>query len=361
MRPTCVLPAGFLLLALTAPSAAAQVPSSASDASGDCVASPCADLVGASVDIRGTVPLGDGLTLDPKVVFRFDTPFGWTENMPSPQVWIWRAGSPDTGPPDATIGGLAGGSAGVTIADDPTWQPESIGYADHTPLWTSREFTVSIRFLAALGGRFRWRATLPADSRRTFDPVARPVDPQPADAAPDQGSVEFAPSDRDGDKYPDAGDPCPDEAHRDPAPGWENGSNYYGCPVTPEPFSREMFLPAAQQATKAFRAKWANRRARARAMRRREIKVRFVVPAGVTRVRMSAQGASGLAARSASVLGERVCDAGPCVVKLKVDPDRVREYARKPLLFVVGAFTISPFLKWSVTSLATPIRMPLRR
>ena len=132
---------------------------------------------------------------------------------PTPAISIWTS-SPDTGPPDAVIRETAARVAnpsqpfGFQVEyRDPSLPDDSFGAPTNT-------FEVSVRgpevpsFLALVGSRFRWRASLAADENRTWD-EQRPVDPYPADAAPDSGSVAFSAPDLDGDGLPDIADSLP--------------------------------------------------------------------------------------------------------------------------------------------------------
>jgi hypothetical protein len=323
------------------------------DPAGDCSASPCADLVAASVTAAGSA-----------LVFNFDAVGLWGQGytpLPDPQVWIWTT-SPDTAPPDAVVGGAVAGIGGSAwIANDPKHTAydysRQAGSPDGQP---SRHLTYRIDsdFMVALHGRFRWRATLPADPSRTWDD-RRPVDPTPADFAPDQGSIEFAPADRDADAVPDAADQCPDEAYSDPLPGWDNSYQHRGCPVALAPFSRDAFLTSARRSTKAFRALWRDPRRRAIAYRDRRIDLAFRVPAGSGHVKIDVRPPHVNGPTTASVIGLRSCRAGvPCIVHLRVDPQGVRAYADRSLLLGV-LFYVGSGHRRVATQLITPLRMPL--
>jgi hypothetical protein len=334
-----VLAAAVLTLALAAPGAAADYVSATMDSVGDCTASPCADIVGGSVvaDRRG-------------VVFRVDVPAGWTFKTPLPQIWIWRIDSPDTAPPDATItdfGRIVGNA-----------YPYDVSRGDYfPPQGNFAEISIDTDFVAALGGRFLWRAALPRDVGAKMDDQ-RPVDPQPADVAPDQGSVLFAAPDGDGDGTPDAADPCPGEAYSDPAPGWGNGYQHRGCPVALAPFTRAAFVASAKRSIRNFRAQWRDRARRAAIFGARRMTVPFRVPAGTGTVSMQVIPAVIRAPPRASVYGARRCPAGRCAVRLKVVPEGVRTYASRKLQLLVR-FVAGDGRRAVVTAFSEPIRMPL--
>jgi hypothetical protein len=327
------------------------------DPAGDCSASPCADLVAASASAAGSA-----------LVFTFDAVGVWGQGytpLPEPQVWIWTT-SPDTAPPDAVVGSRSAFSSGGSawIADDP--KHTAYDYSRLTPNndgapSTHLTYRIDSDFMVALHGRFRWRATLPADPNRKWDD-RRPVDPTPADFAPDQGSIEFAPADRDGDAVPDAADQCPDEAYSDPLPGWDNGYQHRGCPVALAPFSRDAFVTSARRSTKAFLALWRDPRRRAVAYRNHRIDLAFRVPAGSGHVGIRVEPPpSHNGPSSSSVFGGRSCNAGlPCIMHLRLVPEAVRAYAHRSLLLRLN-FYVGSGHRRVLTELSTRLRMPLPR
>jgi hypothetical protein len=325
------------------------------DPAGDCSASPCADLVAASASAAGGV------------VFTFDAVGVWGQGytpLPEPQVWIWTT-SPDTAPPDAVVGGAVTGVGGFAwIADDPKHTAYDVSRlspnSDGAPS-AHLTYRIDSDFMVALHGRFRWRATLPADPNRKWDD-RRPVDPTPADFAPDQGSIEFAPADRDGDAVPDGADQCPDEAYSDPLPGWYNSYQHRGCPVALAPFSHDAFVTSARRSTKAFLALWRDPRRRAVAYRNHRIDLAFRVPAGSGHVGIRVEPPpSHNGPSSSSVFGGRSCNAGlPCIMHLRLVPEAVRAYAHRSLLLRLN-FYVGSGHRRVLTELSTPLRMPLPR
>jgi hypothetical protein len=327
------------------------------DPSGDCLSSPCADLTSASLTLHA-----DGL------VFRVVAARQWLAQpppfAPMPAISIWTT-SPDTGPPDAVIRDAEARIANPSQTygfqvnyDDPFLPSDFFGAPTTT-------FDISVRgpevpsFLALVGSRFRWRASLPADENRKWD-EQRPVDPHPADAAPDSGSIAFSAADLDGDGLPDISDGCPDRAYSAAAPGWSLEQPTDGCPATAAPFSHHAFVAAARRAAKAFRAAWRTPSRRSLALRRHRIKLPLRLPTGVGRVYASVDPAVHTGPSRSSVYGGRNCRKPRCIVRLTVSREGVRAYARKRLRLWIR-LTVGTGDQRLTTSYSTLLRMPLPR
>jgi hypothetical protein len=159
------------------------------------------------------------------------------------------------------------------------------------------------------------------------------------DTAPDSGTIPFELANRDGDGFPDFDDPCPDGAYSEPPTPWYNQRQHYGCPSETAPFTAAAFTTSARRAANALRRLWQNPRQRTMAMKRRSLRLAFTVPAGpgLLVARVAPVGGP----PSFSVYGGRRCQAGRCVLRFKVNPKRVRSYARRKLqigfTFVFGS------------------------
>jgi hypothetical protein len=305
------------------------------DPAGDCPASACADLTSV---VTGIKP-------DGRLTFTFTSVRPWFDvgHPPiraTPRVSVWTV-SPDTGPPDATVD-----AAQATIAGGPSFAVHTtdlVNGVDYYGATTRIEYAIGEddvpSFLTALGGPFRWRATLPGD------------------AVPNSGSVAFAPPDADADGLPDSVDPCPARAFSRPAPGW-TAELRDGCAARPAPFPAAAFRKTVKKAAKGFRALWRDHKRRAAAMRRERIDLRLRVPAGHGRVIASVSLRHPDAPRPASVYGRRKCAAGRCVVRMKLVPEGVRAYRRKALILTVD-FTTGRGRNALTTDATAPLRMPL--
>jgi hypothetical protein len=353
-------PLALIVLMLIWPSAPASaiepagVGPTVGDPSGDCAA-PCADLISASA----------GMLPDGTVTFDFASIHPWMDLghrpfAPQPQVWIWTT-SPDTAPPDATVSlssaRIVGGGSYVASGGIPG-SPDDFG-ATTTFRYVIGEGSEDIpNFLNELGVPFRWRATLPADESREWDPQ-RPVDPNPADSAPDVGSMEFGLLDGDGDGLPDAVDPCPARAFTELPSGWDQPSHRSGCPAAAVPFAASEFAAAVRAANRWLKALWRDRDRRAKALRTRRIDLPIRLPAGHGWVEAGVTMAHPDAPRPPSVSGRRKCSAGRCVIPMKVNIKGVKFYAHKALslemLFVTGKGQ-----RRFGTVARAPLRMPLR-
>jgi hypothetical protein len=306
------------------------------DAAGDCPASACADLTSVAT----------GLKPDGRLTFTFASVRPWLDvaHPPTralPQVSVWTT-SPDMGPPDATV------TAGqATVVGGPSFavhMTDLVNGVDYIGATTRVEYAIGEddvpSFLTALGGPFRWRATLPGD------------------AVPNSGSVAFAPPDADADGLPDSVDPCPARAFSEPAPGWTVDDPRDGCAAPAAPFTAKALKKAVKKAAKAFRAQWRNPRRRAAAMRTERIDLRLRIPAGRGRVQAAVALRHPDAPRPASVYGDRRCRAGRCVVRMKLVPEGVRAYRRKALILEV-IFSVGRGRNAVSTIVRAPLRMPL--
>ena len=306
-----------------------------SDPAGDCPAAACADLTAVTA----------GLKPDGRLTFTFTSVRPWFDVAHPPlralpQVSVWTS-SPAAGPPDATIT-----SGQATIAGGPSFgvhTTDLVHGADYYGATTRVEYAVGEddvpSFLTALGGPFRWTATLPGD------------------AAPNSGSIAFAPPDADADGLPDSVDPCPARAFSGPAPGWASELRD-GCAARVAPFSAAAFKKAVRKAAKAIRALWRNPARRAAALRRERIDLRLRVPAGRGRVSAGVSLRHPDAPRPPSVYGRRKCSAGPCVVRMKVVPEGVRAYRHKALILSVE-FATGRGRSALSTNATAALRMPL--
>jgi hypothetical protein len=307
-----------------------------SDPAGDCPASACADLTSVST----------GLKADGRLTFRFTSVRPWFDfgNPPTralPQVSVWTT-SPDAGPPDATVT-----AAEARITGGPSFAVHTtdlVNGVDYYGATTRIEYAIGDddlpSFLTALGGPFRWRATLPGD------------------AVPNSGSIAFPPPDADADGLPDSVDACPARAFSEPAPGWTSEEQLDGCAAPAAPFAARAFKKTFKKAIKAFRAAWRNHKRRAAAMRRQRIDLRLRVPAGRVRVRVSVTRRYSDGPRPPSVYGGRKCAAGRCVVRMKLVPEGVRAYRRRALILSVNLTTGRGRDALAMGARA-PLRMPL--
>jgi hypothetical protein len=310
----------------------------APDPAGDCPASACADLTAVATGLK---PKPDGRLTFSFTAVRPWFDFGSPPPRAVPQVSVWTT-SPDTGPPDATIT-----AAQATIVGGPSFAVHTTDLVygeDYYGATTRIEFAIGEddvpSFLTALGGPFRWRATLPGD------------------AVPNTGSIAFAPPDADADGLPDSVDPCPASAFSEPARGWTADEQRDGCAARVAPFTAAAFKKTFKKAGKAFRALWRNHKRRAAAMRRERIDLRLRVPAGRGRVDASVTLRHPDAPRPPSVYGGRKCAAGRCVVRMKLVPEGVRAYRRKALILSVY-FTTGRGHNAITIGANTPLRMPL--
>lgn len=350
--------AALIVLAIAAaPARADTVAPGTSDAAGDCTASPCADMtsVGLSMDRFGTLAFhftGVGYWFD------FNDP----SPQPVPQIWIWTT-SPDTGPPDATIT-----ASGAHIAGGPTFivrtenavDPDVIGATQSLNMEAGEGSNDIPGFLTALGGPFRWRAALPADPNAKLD-AEHPVDPHPADVAPDSGTIAFNLPDKDSDGMPDAADPCPTEPFSTlNAPGWSVDEPRDGCSAPVAPFAAKAFKNVGKKAAKALRALWRNHARRAQAMSKGRIDVRLRVP-GHTRglVQASVVLAHPDGPRPQSAFGRHRCTGGKaCLVPLRLISEGVRAYRHKALHLVLS-FSTGSGSKQLRAQYVAALRMPL--
>jgi hypothetical protein len=352
-----LVPIVVVVLSAGAPAYAvepAPVGPAVSDPSGDCAA-PCADLTAASAGI-----LSDGT-----VIFDFASVHPWLDFAhppfaPHPQVWIWTT-SPDTGPPDATVtrasARIAGGRSFIVNESIPG-RPDEIGSTTSLRYVIGEGSEDIPSFLTKLGVPFRWRVALPADETRQWDPQ-RPVDPTPADSAPDVDSVEFRLPDGDGDGLPDTADPCPAQAFTEMPSGWRQDSHKSGCPAPAVPFAASRFAAAVQTSNRVLKRLWRNRERRAQALRTLRIDLPIHLPAGLGRVQAGVSMAHPDAPRPPSMAGERTCTDGRCVIHMKLNLKGVKFYARKALALGV-TFSIGKGTRQISTSARAPLRMPLR-
>ncbi len=327
------------------------------DPAGDCTASPCADLTsaGLSMDRFGTLAFhftGTGYWLD----------FGDPSPQPVPQIWIWTT-SPDTGPPDATItehaAHIAGGPSFIVRTEN-ALDPDMIGATQSLNMEAGEGGNDIPGFLTALGGPFRWRAALPSDPNAMLD-AEHPVDPHPADLAPDSGTIAFSLPDQDSDGMPDAADPCPTAAFSAlNAPGWSVNEPRDGCPAPVVPFAAKAFKKVGKKATKAFRALWGNHARRAKAMSKGRIDLRLRVPGHVRGlVQATVSLAHPVGPRPPSAFGRHRCTGGKsCVVHLRLIAEGVRAYRHKALRLVLS-FARGTGSKQLRTQYAAALRMPL--
>jgi len=351
-------PTLLLLLLLAAPVSTARsddVGPPLADAAGDCTASPCADLLSVTPGL-----IGQTLT------FRLSAAGLWRDFLhpplsPLPQIWIWTT-SPDTAPPDATVtergAHIVGGPSFAVFVNDLDNGSDMIGPTRNILREVGMAGDDVPGFLTSLGGPFRWRVTLPTSETITWGPE-RPVDPHPADSAPDSGSIEYRLPDGDADGLPDTGDPCPAAAFRAQALGWSLEVPRDGCPAPEPPFTARAFKRAATKAARSFRALWRDHSRRVNAIRSRRIKLRLRIPAGRGQVRAAVSLAHPDAPRPPSVHGGRTCAAGRCVIRMKVVPEGVRAYRRKALILSF-TFTAGRGRGRQDTTVTTRLRMPAK-
>jgi hypothetical protein len=278
---------------------------------------------------------------------------------PTPQISIWTT-SPDSGPPDAVIRSAEARVAnpsrpyGFQVAYDDPFLPSDFFGAPTSTLDISVYGPEVPGFLALVSSRFRWRVSLAADEGRTWD-AQRAVDPHPADSVPDSGSVAFSAADLDADGLPDIVDGCPDKPFSEAAPGLSQAD---GCPATSAPFSHSTFVSAAKRAAKAFRAAWRSPSRRARALKRRRITLPLRLPEGVGHVSVDVGPAHPMGPQRRSVYGTRDCRKPRCSVRLTVNPEGVRAYARKQLRLGISV-SVGSDDEQLTTSYFTLLRMPL--
>jgi len=144
------------------------------------------------------------------------------------------------------------------------------------------------------------------------------------------------PPDRDGDKVPDASDPCPDAPQVARAPGWYGGDGApLGCPPPLAPFSAAAALNSIDPQARKLERHWKQPAWRSRALHRGWVQITLRVPprtAGSGPVRASlgeGLGPPSNAHERLALRGVSTCTPGArCVVRARFDHARLRALRR---------------------------------